>query len=115
MCAMPPDCACRADVINRRQLGHSAGCPPHCFASLLLPAALPRMRMQVLYASKPQTAGGPFRSPVGRTVFPGQRATQSIQEPNICINEVRKGPRATSWRRKAAEYTEGVGDVNMVS
>ncbi|KAL4445820.1 hypothetical protein ABPG77_009019 [Micractinium sp. CCAP 211/92] len=43
---------------------------------------------EVLYASKPQTAGGPFRSPVGRTVFPGQRATQSIQEPNICINEV---------------------------
>lgn len=43
---------------------------------------------EVLYASKPQTAGGPFRSPLGRTVFPGQRATQSIQEPNICINEV---------------------------
>jgi hypothetical protein len=43
---------------------------------------------EVVYASKPQTAGGPFRSPIGRAVFPGQRATQVIAEPNICINEV---------------------------
>jgi PAP_fibrillin len=43
---------------------------------------------EVVYASKPQTAGGPFRSPIGRTVFPGQRATQIIAEPNVCINEV---------------------------
>jgi chemotaxis protein histidine kinase CheA len=43
---------------------------------------------EVVYASKPQTAGGPFRSPIGRAVFPGQRATQVIAEPNVCINEV---------------------------
>ncbi|PSC67954.1 putative plastid-lipid-associated chloroplastic [Micractinium conductrix] len=43
---------------------------------------------EVLYASKPQSAGGPFRSPLGQAVFPGQRARQLIQEPNVCINEV---------------------------
>lgn len=43
---------------------------------------------EVLYASKPETAGGPFRSPLGRAVFPGQRALQSLREPNVCINEV---------------------------
>ncbi|KAL4521828.1 hypothetical protein Ndes2526A_g02009 [Nannochloris sp. 'desiccata'] len=43
---------------------------------------------EVVYASKPTTAGGPFRSPIGRAVFPGQRATQVIAEPNVCINEV---------------------------
>jgi hypothetical protein len=42
----------------------------------------------VVYASKPETAGGPFRSPIGRVVFPGQRAIQTIAPPNICINEV---------------------------
>lgn len=34
---------------------------------------------EVLYASKPQAAGGPFRSPIGRAVFPGQRAVQLIE------------------------------------
>lgn len=43
---------------------------------------------EIVYASKPQTAGGPFRSPIGRTVFPGQRAIQIISPPNICSNEV---------------------------
>ena len=43
---------------------------------------------EVLYASKPQTAGGPYRSPIGRVIFPGQRALQSLQEPNILVNEV---------------------------
>ena len=43
---------------------------------------------EVVYASKPQTAGGPFRSPIGRAVFPKQRAIQIISEPNVCINEV---------------------------
>jgi len=43
---------------------------------------------EVVYASKPTTAGGPFRSPIGRAIFLGQRATQVIAEPNICINEV---------------------------
>lgn len=43
---------------------------------------------EVVFASKPQTAGGPFRSPVGRAVFPGQRAIQIIEAPNVCINEV---------------------------
>ena len=45
-------------------------------------------RWEVRYASKPQTAGGPFRTPVGRIVFPGQTAIQLIEEPNICINEI---------------------------
>jgi hypothetical protein len=43
---------------------------------------------EVVYASKPQSVGGPFRSPIGRVVFPSQRALQSLQEPNIFINEV---------------------------
>jgi hypothetical protein len=43
---------------------------------------------EVLYASKPGTAGGPFRSPLGRIVFPGQKARQTIAPPDIVINEV---------------------------
>lgn len=43
---------------------------------------------EVLYASKPQSTGGPFRSPLGRAVFFSQRATQNISEPNVCINEL---------------------------
>ena len=42
----------------------------------------------MLYASKPQTAGGPFRSLPGRIVFPGQRALQRLSPPNVCVNEV---------------------------
>lgn len=34
---------------------------------------------QVTYTSKPQAAGGPYRSLPGRIIFPGQRPTQSIQ------------------------------------
>lgn len=45
-------------------------------------------RWVVRYASKPQTAGGPFKSPVGRLVFPGQTAVQVIAEPDLCINEI---------------------------
>ena len=45
-------------------------------------------RWEVRYASKPGTAGGPFRTPVGRLVFPGQRAIQIIEEPNVCINQI---------------------------
>lgn len=45
-------------------------------------------RWEVRYASKPQTAGGPFKSPIGRVVFPGQQAIQVIEEPNVCINEI---------------------------
>jgi hypothetical protein len=45
-------------------------------------------RWEVRYASKPQTAGGPFKSPTGRVVFPGQQAIQVIEEPNVCINEI---------------------------
>jgi hypothetical protein len=43
---------------------------------------------EVVYASKPQTAGGPFRTPLGRTAFPGQRILQIIEAPNVCINQV---------------------------
>jgi len=39
----------------------------------------PNPRPQVTYTSKPQAAGGPYRSLPGRIVFPGQRPTQSIQ------------------------------------
>lgn len=45
-------------------------------------------RWEVRYASKPQTAGGPFKTPIGRIVFPGQTAIQVIAEPNVCINEI---------------------------
>lgn len=45
-------------------------------------------RWEVRYASKPETAGGPFRTPVGRLVFPGQRAIQIIEEPNVCVNQI---------------------------
>jgi len=45
-------------------------------------------RWTLRYASKPQTAGGPFKTPVGRTVFPGQKASQIIEEPNLCVNEI---------------------------
>lgn len=45
-------------------------------------------RWEVRYASKPQTAGGPFKSPIGRVVFPGQQAIQVIEEPNVCVNEI---------------------------
>ena len=44
--------------------------------------------MQVLYASKPQTAGGPFRSPLGQIVFPGQKVLQRLAAPDSCVNEV---------------------------
>lgn len=43
---------------------------------------------EVLYASKPGTAGGPFRSPLGRVIFPGQKARQTIAPPDLVINEV---------------------------
>ncbi|PRW59283.1 putative plastid-lipid-associated chloroplastic isoform A [Chlorella sorokiniana] len=43
---------------------------------------------EVTYTSKPQAAGGPYRSLPGRIVFPGQRPTQSIQPPNVLVNEV---------------------------
>jgi hypothetical protein len=43
---------------------------------------------EVLYASKPTTAGGPLRSPLGRALLKGQRATQVITAPNLCVNEV---------------------------
>eukprot|EP00890_Picochlorum_soloecismus_P006459 jgi/Picsp_1/6814/NSC_04153-R1_plastid-lipid-associated protein 8 len=46
-------------------------------------------RWTLRYASKPQTAGGPFKTPIGRTVFPGQQASQIIEEPNLCVNEIR--------------------------
>lgn len=46
-------------------------------------------RWEVRYASKPQTAGGPFKTPLGRIVFPGQTAIQVIDEPDVCINEIR--------------------------
>ena len=46
-------------------------------------------RWTLRYASKPQTAGGPFKTPVGRIVFPGQQASQIIEEPNLCVNEIR--------------------------
>lgn len=46
-------------------------------------------RWTLRYASKPQTAGGPFKTPVGRIVFPGQEASQIIEEPNLCVNEIR--------------------------
>lgn len=44
---------------------------------------------EVLYASKPQTAGGPFRSPLGRTVFPGQRAVQRLQVGTVAVDRNR--------------------------
>lgn len=45
-------------------------------------------RWEVRYASKPTTAGGPFKSAPGRVVFPGQVAIQEIQEPDVIINEI---------------------------
>jgi hypothetical protein len=45
-------------------------------------------RWVVRYASKPTTAGGPFKTLPGRVVFPGQTATQVLEEPNVCINEI---------------------------
>lgn len=82
-------CTCGVQMRREQSLEPSPILPAVLFRATLLPPTAPLcVCMQVLYASKPQTAGGPFRSPLGRTVFPGQRATQSIQEPNICINEV---------------------------
>ncbi len=46
------------------------------------------IKSQVLYASKPTTAGGPLRSPLGRALLKSQRATQVITAPNLCVNEV---------------------------
>jgi hypothetical protein len=43
---------------------------------------------QVIWASKPTTAGGPFRSSIGRTVLPGQTLRQVITPPNLCTNIV---------------------------
>jgi hypothetical protein len=44
--------------------------------------------LQVVYASKPQATGGPYRSALGLAVFPGQRAVQTIEAPNVVVNEV---------------------------
>jgi hypothetical protein len=54
------------------------------------PVSSPRLfgRWEVRYASKPTTAGGPFRSPLGRALFPGQQASQTIVRPNVCVNEL---------------------------
>ena len=69
---------------------------------------------EVVYTSKPQAAGGAYRSPLGRVVFPGQRAVQRLAQPNICINEVlgparaafrhapRVGPQRPAFRTRAA-------------
>jgi hypothetical protein len=43
---------------------------------------------QVVWASKPTTAGGPFRSSIGRTVLPGQTLRQVITPPNLSTNIV---------------------------
>lgn len=43
---------------------------------------------QVVYAARPGTIGGPFKTPVGRAVFPGLEASQTLQPPNVCINRV---------------------------
>lgn len=43
---------------------------------------------KVLYASKPSAVGGPLRSAVGTTVFPGQNARQVIEAPNSLVNVV---------------------------
>lgn len=44
--------------------------------------------MQVLYSSKPSAVGGPLRSAVGTTVFPGQNARQVLEAPNKLVNLV---------------------------
>ena len=61
----------------------SAFCPKN-------PLSRPELlgRWEVRYASKPTTAGGPFKTLPGRIVFPGQVAIQEIQEPDIIINEI---------------------------
>ncbi|KAL4859873.1 putative plastid-lipid-associated protein 8 [Chlorella vulgaris] len=43
---------------------------------------------EVVYASKPQATGGPYRSALGLAVFPGQRAVQTIEAPNVVVNEL---------------------------
>ena len=43
---------------------------------------------ELLWASSPGTAGGPFRSALGQVVFPGQRISQTLAPPNTCINQV---------------------------
>ncbi len=61
----------------------SAFCPKN-------PLSRPELigRWEVRYASKPKTAGGPFKTLPGRVVFPGQVAIQEIREPDIIINEI---------------------------
>ncbi len=61
----------------------SAFCPKN-------PLSRPELlgRWEVRYASKPTTAGGPFKTLPGRIVFPGQVAVQEIQEPDVIINEI---------------------------
>lgn len=43
---------------------------------------------QIIFASKPTTAGGPFRSSIGRAVLPDQTLRQVITPPNQCTNIV---------------------------
>lgn len=58
---------------------------------------------EVLYASRPETAGGPFRSPLGRAVFPGQSARQTLAEPNLVLNEVGGWVPSAWWSRCLSE------------
>ena len=43
---------------------------------------------ELLFTTKPQATGGPLRSPAGQVFCPGQKATQTIAPPNVCINKV---------------------------
>lgn len=43
---------------------------------------------EVAYCSLPTAVGGPLRTPVGVTVFPGQRARQILAPPGELVNEV---------------------------
>ena len=41
---------------------------------------------QVLYASKPQATGGPYRSGLGTLLLPGQVPTQALVRPDTVVN-----------------------------
>ncbi len=41
----------------------------------------------MLYASRTGTVATPFKSPVGRIVFPGLESSQELRPPNLVVNK----------------------------
>jgi hypothetical protein len=54
-------------------------------------------KWEVAYCSKPTAVGGPLKAGAGPVLFPGQQATQLLNEPNELINEV-------GWAREAVGH-----------